>query len=123
MAMGGRVMTDSPAIVTEADFMERLAETIRAAYHQGAEDVHESWVSGNGQDEADFGEAASDYLHSIDLIWFAAHAQAARVEGAAAEREAIASFVEGYPSPMNDLPMALAIRDLAAAIRARRDVA
>jgi hypothetical protein len=114
MAMGGRVVTDSPVIVTEADFMERLAETIRAAYHQGAEDVHESWVSG---------EAASDYLHSIDLIWFAAHAQAARVEGAAAEREAIASFVEGYPSPMNDLPMALAIRDLAAAIRARRDVA
>ena len=44
---------------------------------------------------------------------------------AAQEREAVieqcAVVVENYPSPMNDLPMALAMRSVASAIRALKD--
>jgi hypothetical protein len=42
---------------------------------------------------------------------------AAEHRGALAERERCAVIVENYPSPMNDLPMALAMRSVAQAIR------
>jgi hypothetical protein len=44
---------------------DELADLIGAAYHAGATDVHRAWVDGNGQSEADFGEAASDYIAHV----------------------------------------------------------
>ena len=48
------------------DVRETLADMIGAAYHAGATDVHRAWVEGNGQSEADFGEAASDYIAHVE---------------------------------------------------------
>lgn len=53
--------------MTQPSKLEQLADMIRAAYLQGAEDVHNAWVAGSGQQEADFGEAASDYVASVDF--------------------------------------------------------
>jgi hypothetical protein len=49
--------------ITEA-LQDWFKDEISAAYQQGAEDVHNAWIVGNGQSEADFGEAASDYAAS-----------------------------------------------------------
>jgi hypothetical protein len=43
------------------DAVERLKDILRAAYIEGATNVHDAWVAGLGQSEADFGEAAHDY--------------------------------------------------------------
>ena len=49
---------------------ESLADAINdlvgAAYHAGATDVHNAWIAGNGQSEADFGESASDYIAHVE---------------------------------------------------------
>jgi hypothetical protein len=49
--------------ITEA-LQDWFKDEISAAYQQGAEDVHNAWIVGNGQSEADFGEAESDYAAS-----------------------------------------------------------
>lgn len=55
--------------MTNNPVSQEVAELIRAAYLAGATDVHDAWIDGNGQTEADFGEAASDYVSNLpDLI-------------------------------------------------------
>jgi hypothetical protein len=49
------------------------------------------------------------------------HAEQARREGLSAGLEQAAVIAEGYPSPMNDLPMVLAMRSVAQAIRAAKE--
>ena len=56
-----------PTEVSELVGMPTWEDQIKCAYETGATDVHNAWVLGNGQREADFAEAASDYLASLDL--------------------------------------------------------
>lgn len=44
-----------------------LVGALMEAYVAGATDVHNSWVSETNGHEPDFGEAASDYAHSVTL--------------------------------------------------------
>ena len=56
-----RLSSGDLVLIDREGMRERVHELLRAAYSEGATNVHDTWVAGLGQREADFGEAAHDY--------------------------------------------------------------
>ena len=48
-------------LIDREGLRDRVSEQLRAAYNEGATNVHDAWIADLGQREADFGEAAHDY--------------------------------------------------------------
>lgn len=126
-------------VVTVADYnavFDPADDAGRDAYTEG---FREGWIFAQTPDGSDYDEHRENYGHSIDMEpqeawgsyrdeWFKHLPLAALPTIGEATTQAPASYAEGieaaarvaeeYPSPMNDLPMALAMRSVAIAIRA-----
>lgn len=61
VALWNRYRSGDLVLIDREGMRERANELLRAAYSAGATSVHDAWVAGLGQGEADFGEAARDY--------------------------------------------------------------
>lgn len=107
-----------------------VRDMIAAAYSEGATDVHNAWVNETNGREPDFGEAASDYaasndiLTAIDLPAIIRKAKAEAYEDAAKVADTIsdewtAEWRKGHKANSHLEGMSDGACDIAAAIRQR----
>lgn len=103
-----RMLPENPHLKTApatqaGDALVEMRDLIRNAFIEGAEAVHNAWLDGNGQREADFGEAGDDYAASVDFESIIARETAA---AQAEERAKVVAWLrrcgEGRPTNSDD---------------------